>query len=223
MKHRRVRELLPWYLNETLGDAERAAVEDHLARCTSCRQSLAEWRAIEDAAAAQPQPLASSASLAMLLNRLDAMPRPAGFSRRLVLALGAVLVLLVAVLWMPNAQLKLEWTAGQVDQVDTFAIYRSQSAIQPEELVHSATPAALVDNGGFAYVDPTVRPNTPYYYWLEARDQSGAVTMAGPIRAVTDGTLFLAKLVVVVCLLGAIAVTLWFLRNELGASPLFSH
>jgi hypothetical protein len=39
-----VTERLPWLLNGTLGDEERAAVREHLAECASCRRALAETR-----------------------------------------------------------------------------------------------------------------------------------------------------------------------------------
>lgn len=39
-----VTERLPWLLNGTLGDEERAAVREHLTACASCRRALAETR-----------------------------------------------------------------------------------------------------------------------------------------------------------------------------------
>lgn len=39
-----VTERLPWLLNGTLGDEERAAVREHLAQCASCRRALEETR-----------------------------------------------------------------------------------------------------------------------------------------------------------------------------------
>lgn len=42
--HLRIRELLPWYANGTLGAAEAARVKAHLAGCLTCRQELARCR-----------------------------------------------------------------------------------------------------------------------------------------------------------------------------------
>lgn len=68
---------LGWYMNQTLSDHERSAVEAHLAHCPWCQADVAEWRmtrdALQRAAAATPQP---SANLwAKLETRLDA-PKP---------------------------------------------------------------------------------------------------------------------------------------------------
>ena len=35
--HREIQELLPWYVNGTLRDAEAASVDAHLAKCRDCR------------------------------------------------------------------------------------------------------------------------------------------------------------------------------------------
>jgi anti-sigma factor RsiW len=43
-----LRELLPWYANNTLPEEERAKVEAHLAQCERCQQELRELRQIKD-------------------------------------------------------------------------------------------------------------------------------------------------------------------------------
>jgi anti-sigma factor RsiW len=43
-----LRELLPWYANNTLPEEERAKVEAHLARCERCQQELRELRQIKE-------------------------------------------------------------------------------------------------------------------------------------------------------------------------------
>jgi len=42
--HERTQQLLPWLVNGTLEDAERQAVEEHLAACAECRGELAATR-----------------------------------------------------------------------------------------------------------------------------------------------------------------------------------
>jgi Putative zinc-finger len=51
-----VTELLPWWLNGTLGADERRAVEEHLAACESCRRELDETRAAAAVYRAHPPP-----------------------------------------------------------------------------------------------------------------------------------------------------------------------
>jgi len=43
-----IQMLLPWYLNDTLGQEERVKVAAHLAGCPSCRKELAEISKIEE-------------------------------------------------------------------------------------------------------------------------------------------------------------------------------
>ena len=49
MTHRESMEVLPWYVNATLADGERRAVEEHLAECAECRQEVVELRAMQGA------------------------------------------------------------------------------------------------------------------------------------------------------------------------------
>lgn len=49
LAHREAESLLPWLVNGTLDDAERERVQRHLADCPHCRQSVDEWRAVQDA------------------------------------------------------------------------------------------------------------------------------------------------------------------------------
>jgi Putative zinc-finger len=40
-QHEEIAALIPWYVNETLGDSARAKVEEHLLACAGCREDLA--------------------------------------------------------------------------------------------------------------------------------------------------------------------------------------
>ena len=74
-------ELLPWYVNGTLGDAERARVQLHLETCEQCRR---DERALSDArdgmSAGAVTPLAPKAGRERFAARLDAS-RPASRGR----------------------------------------------------------------------------------------------------------------------------------------------
>jgi len=50
--HRRIAELLPWFVNRTLEQREADEVERHAAHCEACRAEIAALRAMQDAAAA---------------------------------------------------------------------------------------------------------------------------------------------------------------------------
>lgn len=51
--HQEVLELLPWYLNGTLGDDERATVDLHLRECASCQFELEELQGLQSALLAE--------------------------------------------------------------------------------------------------------------------------------------------------------------------------
>jgi Putative zinc-finger len=78
-EHHEVSALLPWYVNETLGERDRQLVDAHLGLCTACREDLAAQRRICEAIAAQPAiDYMPVASLKRLHARLDAHAESAG-------------------------------------------------------------------------------------------------------------------------------------------------
>ena len=77
-EHLEVSALLPWYVNETLAEADRLRVETHAGNCLACREDLAAQQRICEAIEAQPalnyMPVAS---LKRLQARLDTLAAPA--------------------------------------------------------------------------------------------------------------------------------------------------
>src|SRR4051794_14242661 len=68
--HDEAEELLPWYANGQLDDADRAKVDAHLASCAHCRQQLAfERRLIDEFQAMVPE---VESGWARLRNRIQA-------------------------------------------------------------------------------------------------------------------------------------------------------
>ncbi len=78
--HRQVGELLPWYVNGTLGERERGKVEDHLAGCPACQAEERACRRMAAAAlaAADAAPSPHPAQLGRLLDRIEAEERGGG-------------------------------------------------------------------------------------------------------------------------------------------------
>ncbi len=72
-QHRPVWELIPWVLNGTASDSDRAHVEEHLQGCAGCREEL-EFQRRMQRSLAQEGPLQSNAHAAWsrLRERLDA-------------------------------------------------------------------------------------------------------------------------------------------------------
>ena len=73
-EHQEVTALIPWYVNDTLDEQERARVNAHVGECASCRDDLAMNQRIFDGIAAQPAlDYMPMASLKRLQARLDAV------------------------------------------------------------------------------------------------------------------------------------------------------
>jgi predicted anti-sigma-YlaC factor YlaD len=54
MNRRGIADLIPWYLNGTLGGRERQRVEAHVQECSTCRDELARERRIYEEMAVEP-------------------------------------------------------------------------------------------------------------------------------------------------------------------------
>ena len=75
-EHQDVSALLPWYVNETLGERDRERVDAHVGVCASCREDLAVQQRICAAIEARPAlDYMPAASLKRLQARLDAAGR----------------------------------------------------------------------------------------------------------------------------------------------------
>jgi hypothetical protein len=77
-EHREVSELIPWYVNARIGDADRPRVDAHLRDCAECRGELQLQRQVHAAITADPgieyMPTASLKRLQARLDGLDAAP-----------------------------------------------------------------------------------------------------------------------------------------------------
>ncbi len=73
MTHREIIELLPWYVNATLNEDERRAVDTHLVACRECVLELEELKAIQAAEVevAEEAPTPSSSLLKRALAEIE--------------------------------------------------------------------------------------------------------------------------------------------------------
>jgi len=86
IEHHEVSALIPWYVNETIGERDRQRVDAHINICVPCRDDLAVQRRLYETIEAQPAlDYMPVASLKRLHARLDALqaeatsgPSPAG-------------------------------------------------------------------------------------------------------------------------------------------------
>ncbi|HEX3395214.1 MAG TPA: zf-HC2 domain-containing protein [Steroidobacteraceae bacterium] len=74
IEHHEVSALIPWYVNETIGERDRRRVDVHVNGCVPCRDDLAVQRRLCEAIEAQPAlDYMPVASLKRLHARLDAL------------------------------------------------------------------------------------------------------------------------------------------------------
>jgi hypothetical protein len=75
--HAEALELLPWYVNGTLSEAEHAGVERHIRGCLPCRVALQEQCHLAALLKQQPTvPLSAEGGFERLLAEIDARRRP---------------------------------------------------------------------------------------------------------------------------------------------------
>lgn len=76
--HEELAALLPWYVNETLGESERARVQRHVEHCESCRENVDVLSEVQRALRnGSPAPLVPQPDTERLLSALEQRERPA--------------------------------------------------------------------------------------------------------------------------------------------------
>ncbi len=79
-EHRAIRELIPWYVNGTIGDRDRLRVDAHVALCARCRDELTTERTLfqgmSGGSAVEYMPAASLKRLNAALDALDGRSTP---------------------------------------------------------------------------------------------------------------------------------------------------
>lgn len=200
--HDQIQQLLPWYQNGTLSSRERVIVEKHLSACETCRLCLAEYGMLSSAVATQTAPSVPVETLAVVLDRLDTVPACAPRRPAWAVALSflSLMLMLAAVLVLPNAQLEITWSATGTAKLAALAVFRAETSDLPEQALLSLPPENLATRDGFSFRDASVRPGEVYFYWLEVRDQSGGSALAGPITVATGIEWVLAKVASIVTL-----------------------
>ena len=150
--HRAAQTLLPWYGNSTLDAEERIWFEAHLGECPRCQADVEFQRHLQTLPAAVPAGAADRGWLA-LRARLDAKPaadiRPAtkasGWAGRwlpLALGLQAVLVLVLATVWLApqqSAEYRTLGSAASVTTANALVVFRPEAT---EAAIRQALRAA---------------------------------------------------------------------------------
>lgn len=101
--HKATIELIPWYVNGTLPDDERAIVERHVRACVTCRSALADEKRLLGLMREQPaMPFETGHGIADLLHRIDGRRQGKRLSARIPYAVAAACLAMVAVVLLVN-------------------------------------------------------------------------------------------------------------------------
>jgi hypothetical protein len=127
-----VAELLPWYVNETLDEQERAFVRSHVESCEHCRQDVEFLARLGQAVRTEsPSPLVPAPRSDELLAALDRSERRISMRRRWPGLAAAALILLAvagAILiapWEPSVDSPTRYetaTSSSADDVINFVV-----------------------------------------------------------------------------------------------------
>lgn len=78
MNHRNAWDLIPWFVNGSIADGERAGLQHHVENCAACREEIEIQRALLQAMKIRPQVESMPhGSLQKLWQRIDAQPQAA--------------------------------------------------------------------------------------------------------------------------------------------------
>jgi anti-sigma factor RsiW len=99
--HRKIVELIPWYVNGSLPPDDHAEVEQHLNECLPCRAALREARRIRSLVSGHDDvPIGLEHGFSDLLRRIDDRPRRSPFRPGPRLAYGAAAVCVAVAGWL---------------------------------------------------------------------------------------------------------------------------
>jgi hypothetical protein len=167
------KDLLPWFVNNTLDERETRSIEAWLLEDPDARAKRDSMQEMARTIALQKT---ATPSIQVRNNIITIIEKPTkglnGFRRWL---LGVPLaILFFALLWVitqPGHQ--LEWSVQGGDAV-AFRIYRTSSDETNFEFVEElpATPSKNV----YEFSDPIVIPGQKYRYLVEAVDQNGIIS-----------------------------------------------
>ena len=184
------KDLLPWYLNESLTTKEKEAVEAWLQRDEHAQRFHEATQITRKAVVSQaPQTPSRQVETQLLAKIRQPQPRKSFLSAPLAWGL-PVAALLFALLWLlvrPGTQLR--WSVDG-DNLSAFRIYRAPAGSTTFELIEELP--ASVEQQTYQYSDLAVFPGQTYHYVLEITDRNGRTTLS-PVIANNSISTFAAQ------------------------------
>jgi hypothetical protein len=172
--------LLPWYVNCTLSDTERAIVETWLKTQPAAKAKLAAVNGLRSAISAQPDIVPAQAVRRQLSARLKTERRAPAWLARSAWWLGPmVAVMLLVVLWaVAQPGIALQWSVAG-NGASAYRVYRAPADSKEFSLL-SEMPAQ-VDTRAYTFTDVTPLPGQTYTYIVEVITNNGRSLVSQPI------------------------------------------
>jgi hypothetical protein len=157
-------DLLPWYLNHTLPEAEQPAAEE---RARQSSQMLNAWQAVRSAVLSQPSRVPSAAVRQHILAQARVASRAWRLPRWLPVLSGVVFAMLALLLLWNIVQpgIGLQWSVdGAVPTA--FRVYRAPAGSDRFEIVREVPAQSGIFD--YTFVDTALWPGQAYQYRVEA-------------------------------------------------------
>jgi len=204
-------DLLPWYLNHSLPEAEQPAVED---QARHSPHLLNAWQAVRSAALSQPQRVPSFA----VRQRVLAQARVKSKMPRWLPALSGVVLAMLALLllWsVVQPGIGLQWSVNGAVPV-AFRVYRAPAGSDRFEFVREVpAQSGIMD---YTYVDTALWPGQTYQYRVEAVNaETASATIAANGADLLPTQLALVFSSLLIGIAGA------YILRELATTPRLAH
>jgi hypothetical protein len=177
-------ELIPWYVNNTLSEADRKIVEECLHNDEKARDIANVWHQIFDNIHRQPRLTPPPNFISTVTSRLSERPKLIFHHTRLFALLLSALILIA--LWIGvQPGIVLQWRV-QDQSLNSFRILRAETGKQNYKLISEITAQAGISQ--YTYVDLLMVPWQSYTYMIEGIQSEGTgvlsqVVTGNPINA----------------------------------------
>ena len=155
LSHRSLQELLPWFVNRSLSEAQQAQVSAHLRDCEQCRQDVEMQKALAAAAPELPAGLDMERALGRLMPRLESRPVPPrrvrafwsgrGWMPWALAGQAALIAVLVVAPQSPQPGYKVLGAAPHGEAGNMVVAFKPEASVDDLRRLAQATGARIVD------------------------------------------------------------------------------
>lgn len=169
-KRSRINELLPWYVNGTLPESERLAVERHLQRNPEAVAQVETYRRLRQAIGQMMTTVSTSEKIYQKILQSSQLQRTVEKHHLHPYALGLALVILTLLWAVIRPGVMLQWSPAQ-GKMSEFHVYRAAQGQDHFDLLEVVPAREGAQR--YTYVDVFLLPWQSYSYRVEGVNASG--------------------------------------------------